>query len=121
MTKVGEDNNLPPKIETKEKNLKNLELSLFKFEEALEGYRNGSQEKQNHMKKIMDSQLGLINHSSSEILRQGVHKQEVKVEKDYRAFLENGSDESYAALKHDIQTLRDYIAPSTLYQTKKIT
>jgi hypothetical protein len=110
MTKVGE-NNLPPRVETKEHNQKKLEVSLLKFEEGLEKYKTSrSNEEQVHIKGIMDGQLGLIKQSSSEILRQGVHKQEVKVEKNYHSFLETGSDESYAALKHDIQTLRDYTA-----------
>ena len=108
MTKVGE-NNLPPKVPGKETARQNLELSAAKFENALQSYRGDpTGEEKERLKAIMDEQLGLIKQAVDEIKLKGLHKQEGKVESDYKAFISSESEESYAALEHDVQTLRDY-------------
>jgi len=107
MTKVGETN--PSPKGPKELAHKNLEESALKFENALRKYREDpSSEEKRHLKGVMDAQLGLIKQAAAEISVSGLHKQEAKVESDYKHFMSIGSDESYAALEHDIQTLRDY-------------
>ncbi len=86
-----------------------LAMNTVKFEKALTGYRTSMQDQERiRCKAIMDDQIGLIKQGVAELRRKGIHKQEVKVEEDYKQFTMTGSEESYAALKHDIQTLRDY-------------
>jgi hypothetical protein len=119
MTKIGE-NNLPPK-ETKDLVHQQLEASAAKFENALDSYRlTGTSEEKTHLKAIMEEQLGLIRQAVDEIKLKGIHKQGVKVEDDYKAFTATGSDESYSALAHDLQTLRDYNKISDLEAKKQL-
>ncbi len=120
MTKVGE-NNLPPKIETKSMVHENLKANATKFENALHIYRtNATPEEKTRLKAIMDEQLGLIKQSVDEIKLKGMHTQEVKVEDSYKAFTTTGSEESYAALEHDMQTLLDYNKISDLQDNKEL-
>ena len=87
---------------------KDIEQSSMKFDKALSSYQSADFEERGKLKEYMDEQLELINAAVQESKRSGMHKQAVKVEKDYKEFIEQGSDESYSALKHDLQTLLDY-------------
>jgi len=108
MTKIG-DNNNPPKIQTQQTAQQSLEASAAKFENALQSYKAGpTSEEKERLKSIMDEQLALIKQAVDEIKQKGINKQEVKVQNDYKEFTSTGSDESFSALEHDLQTLRDY-------------
>jgi hypothetical protein len=108
MTKVGEGND-PPKTQTPAMAHQQLETSTTKFSDALSSYNMGQmEEEKKHLKVVMDEQLGLIRQAVSELKQKGIQKQEAKVEADYKEFMTSGSDESYLALEHDIQTLREY-------------
>ncbi|HEX2583176.1 MAG TPA: hypothetical protein VHL30_03575 [Chlamydiales bacterium] len=120
MTKIG-DNDLPPKVETKEKVHQDLEASALKFENALQVYRtNATPEEKTRLKAIMDTQLALIKQAVDEIKLKGMNKQELKVEDSYKKFTTTGSDESYAALENDLQTLRDYNKITDLKSNKQL-
>lgn len=105
MTKVGE-NKSPGAVPDPRQE---VSQSSLKFQNALESYQFADGEDKLHLKAIMDEQLQLIRSSVREIKRTGIAKQEQKVEDDYQKFLKDGSSENFAALEHDIQTLRDYL------------
>jgi len=109
MTKVGE-NNLPPKQNTEETIRKSIETSALRFENALASYQNTTDANDRiRLKGVMDDSLKLINQAISGIKQQtGMGKQQEKVQGDYKKFIASGSDQDFAALEHDIQTLRDY-------------
>jgi hypothetical protein len=89
---------------------KAIDASSLKFLNALESYKQDtlSSEEKSHLKLIMDQQMDIIRAAVKEIRTAGIYKQEVKVEKDYQNFMSKGDSESYAALEHDLTTLRDY-------------
>ncbi len=107
MSKVGDEENSPktPNVQSYHKDLEN---STLKFENALMSYQNASSDEKTHLKTVMDSQLQLIQASIREIQRAGVAKQGEKVATDYNKYLSDGSEENFAALEHDLQTLREY-------------
>lgn len=108
MTKVGEEGRTP-RQQTMQQYHKDLEKSARKFLKALEVYHTSSDEKEKtHLKGVMDDHLELIRAAVEEITRSGIHKEEVKVEHDYRTYLNEPSAEAYAALRHDLVTLLDY-------------
>lgn len=107
MTKIGEEDGIG-RTPTKDDYHKTVDRSSLKFLNALEMYKNDTGEDKAQLKAIMDQQLGLIRSAVSEIKRAGIYKQEVKVENDYKAFMSDGSDSNFAALEHDILTLREY-------------
>ncbi|MBS0625940.1 MAG: hypothetical protein JSS32_07815 [Verrucomicrobia bacterium] len=106
MSKVGEG--LGPQEANQQIYHKDIEKSAVKFDEALTGYQLADPEEKARLRAFMDDQLNVINAAVREIKRGGLYKQNVKVENDYKQFIETESSESYSALKHDIQTLREY-------------
>lgn len=89
---------------------KDLDKSSLKFLNALEIYKTtqDSQQKE-QLKQIMDQQMALIRAAVNGLKdKPGIGKEEILVEKDYQSFIQSGSEESFAALEHDIITLRDY-------------
>ena len=113
MTKVGEGDRAP-KMPTQKTYHRDLEHSALKFENALEAFaqsKNG--EDKTRLKAVMDEQLQLIQQAVNEIKIKQIHKQGEKVVKDYNQYIQNSTEEHFAALEHDIQTLRDYNQIST--------
>ncbi|HSX26173.1 MAG TPA: hypothetical protein VLE89_04110 [Chlamydiales bacterium] len=109
MTKVGEGEKVPKP--TVEQYHKDVDASSLKFLNALGSYNNGeglTSEEKSHLKVIMDQQLEIIRAAVKELKRAGIYKQEVKVENDYKEYMNKGTPESFAALEHDLTTLRDY-------------
>ena len=106
MTKVGEGET--PQKPSLERYHEEIDQSSLKFINALETYKDASGEEQTRLRAIMDQQLGIIRSAVNELKRAGIYKQEVKVENDYKAYLSDGSTEHYAALEHDIATLREF-------------
>jgi len=107
MTKVG-DGKTPPNVPTTADAHRNLDQAALKFENALISYESSSGDQKAHLKQIMDQQLALIQAAIKQIQRAGVATQGQKVSTDYRDYMSNGSVENFAALEHDIQTLREY-------------
>lgn len=108
MTKVGEGGHIP-REQTKERYRRDLDKSAGKFLKALEIYHTTSDEgEKGHQKGVMDEQLRLIRATTQELMRAGMHKEESRVEGDYRAYLNGHSEEAFAALKHDLMTLCEY-------------
>lgn len=93
-----------------ERSHKDLEKSSLKFLNALEIYKTTQDAGQKEqLKQIMDQQLALIRSAVNGLKdKPGIGKEEIRVEKDYQQFVQSGSEESYAALEHDLITLRDY-------------
>lgn len=107
MTKAGEGK-LPPKVPDLKKYHQELETHARKFEQALQEYLNASPADKHRLKAVMDNHLLLIQQSVKEITRAGVHKEEFKLEVSYRHFLNGHSEENFAALEQDLETLRNY-------------
>lgn len=108
MTKIGEGNQ-PPKVPTEQQYRKDLDASALKFLNALESYDITSDtEQKQQLKAIMDQQLALIQSSVNELKQKGIYNQEIKVEKDYKQYISDGSPDSLSALEQDVETLRDY-------------
>ncbi len=110
MTKIGDGGELPQK-QVVEQAHQDIESSSLKFLNALGAYENDhnlSSGDKDRLKDLMDQHLEVIRSAVTELKRAGIYKQEVKVENDYSDYMNKGSSESYAALEHDIQTLRDY-------------
>jgi len=108
MTKIGEGGGLPksPSIQDYKNS---VDLNSMKFLNALESYNVASDpEEKAQLKAIMDQQLALINSAVKEIKQAGIYKQDVKVENDYKQFIQSNSPDAKEALEEDIQTLRDY-------------
>jgi hypothetical protein len=107
MTKVGEGKT-PAEKPSIELYHQQIDQSTMKFLNALETYKDASSEDQGRLKGIMDQQLEIIRSSVNELKRAGIEKQEIKVENDYKAYMSDGSEENFAALEHDVMTLREY-------------
>ena len=108
MTKIGEGKEFP-EGQNLQKIHRELDVSAEKFQNALETYQatddTGERER---LKSIMDQQLAIIHTAVSAIKKRGIYKQEVKVENDYKAYIESGSSENFTALEQDLSTLREY-------------
>jgi hypothetical protein len=87
---------------------KDLDHSSLKFLNAMATYHSGPMEERERLQGVMDQQLAIIRASSTELRRAGIHKQDVKVENNYKAYIQDPSLSNYAALKHDVETLRLY-------------
>lgn len=110
MTKIGDSGELPHKEAIVQAH-QDIENSSMKFLSALGAYENDhnlSSADKDRLKDLMDQHLEVIRSAVSELKRAGIYKQEVKVENDYSDYMSKGDSESYSALEHDIQTLRDY-------------
>lgn len=107
MTKIGEGKEPAPKL-SKQEYYEQLNDNSQKFLNALEGYQSGDAKQKEHLKGVMDQALGLIKSAVDELKTPGIHKQEAKVEKDYKNFLQKDSSENFSNLEQDISTLRDY-------------
>lgn len=107
MTKIGEGEELPGEP-TVEEYHKQVEYNASKFLNALESYKEAHSDDREHLKGIMDQTLELLRANVREIKRAGIQKQEIIVEKDYKAYMNNSSPENLAILEEDLSTLRDY-------------
>jgi len=110
MTKIGEGNT-PPKQATAADYNKQIDAGCTKFMNAAALYETeSSAEERTHLKQIMDQQLALIQSAVKEMQQKpGLHEVEGKVVSDYQSYLSGkGGEESFAALQHDLQTLKDY-------------
>lgn len=87
---------------------KDLDQSTVKFLNALAEFQVGPVEQRDHHKGVMERELLLIRAAVAELKRPGVHKQDVLVENNYKAYIADANMTNYAALKHDIETLRLY-------------
>lgn len=108
MTKIGEGGETPnqPRLERIHQE---IDQSSMKFLNALETYQSSKDDEQKQrLQAIMGEQLGIIRSAVNELKTRGIYKQELKVEDDYRQYLDSKSPESFAALTHDIITLREY-------------
>lgn len=107
MTKISEENEFPENAAV-ERAHQDIEQNASKFLNALESYQDSNSEDKARLKVVMDQSLNLIKAAVSEIKRAGIYKQEVKVEKDYEAYMKSGGQENLSALEQDLGTLRDY-------------
>src|SRR2546426_8139043 len=107
MTKVGEGKELPQQPQAAEYH-RQVEQNSVKFLNALESYKIADSSERDHLRGIMDQSLAMIRSAVHEIKRSGIYKQEVKVENDYRDYMNSPSTENSATLEEDISTLRDY-------------
>ena len=107
MTKIGEGNTPPqePNIDTYKQQ---LDASSTKFLKALEEYNQSkSTDQQKHFKAVMDQQMYVINSSIAELNKKGIHKDAMKVSKDYKDYIEEETPSNYTCLRNDVETLRD--------------
>jgi hypothetical protein len=105
MTKIGEGPGGKPGVNNYKAE---LDVSSTKFLKALENYnKSESGEEQEHLKTVMDQQMGLIQSSLRELQKQGLHKQAGLVAKDYKEYREEQSEENYICLHNDVETLRE--------------
>ena len=107
MTKVG-DSNTPPKMATEEMYHKQLDANMLKFANALASYSASRGDEKVRFKGMMDTHLELIQSSINEIKTKEIHKQGEKLTKDYQLYIHLNSDENFAAVEQDLQTLREY-------------
>ncbi len=106
MTKIGEGTS--PQEPSIEKYREELDQNTLKFRNALECYATSQGEEKTHFKTVMDQSLGLIQSAVREIKKTGMQKQELKVEKDYAAYMKDESLQNREILEQDLNTLRAY-------------
>ncbi|HEV7736977.1 MAG TPA: hypothetical protein VGO47_06340, partial [Chlamydiales bacterium] len=106
MTKIGE-NNHPSNSPNSKFYHKDLETHLLKFEKALGSYTKSQGDERTRLQSVMDDHLTLIQSAASEIMTQSIHKFTDKLTKDYHDYLAFNSDEHFAAVKQDLQTIRE--------------
>lgn len=107
MTKIGEGKELPEESPV-ERAHKDVEYNASRFLNALESYKGSNYEDRARLKSVMDESLGLIKAAITEIRQSGIYNQEIKVENDYKAFIQSSTPENTSALEEDIGILRDY-------------
>lgn len=106
MTKIGENNTPSNSPDTKFYH-KDLSTHLMKFEKALGSYTTSKGDEKTRLKSVMDGHLTLIQSAASEIMTESIHKYSAKLTKDYHNYLAFNSDEHFAAVKQDLQTIRE--------------
>lgn len=106
MTKVGE-NNTPSNSPDSKFYHKDLGTHIMKFEKALGSYTSSRGDEKTRLKSVMDGHLTLIQSAASEIMTQNIHKLSAKLTKDYHEYIAFNSSEHFAALKQDLQTIRE--------------
>lgn len=106
MTKVGEDK-FPHKVPTKASYRQEVDERTLRFDRALTEYTSTPREKRERLKSDMDTQLQLIQAAANEIKMKGMHKLSEKLALSYKDYIHFNSEENFAALKQDIQTLRE--------------
>jgi hypothetical protein len=108
MTKIGDG--AGPRQPTVQDYHRQLDQATMKFENALISYQSSAStpEDKLRLKQVMDEQLLLIQSAIRELQRSGIYKQGQKVADDYSKFIQSNDLEKYAALEHDLQTLREY-------------
>ncbi len=106
--KNGEGKN-PPHEPSKKDYQKSLEHDCQHFLSALRHFSTEDPSpKKDHFITTMDAHLELILSAVPEIKRSGITKEAVQVERTYKAYMGNASLETYAALEHAVETLRQY-------------
>lgn len=63
-----------------------------------------------HLEKSMNEELSLMHALSQDSATKGLRKHQAKLEKDFKEYQKDPSDENYAKIKHDITELRDFCA-----------
>src|SRR5688572_20496225 len=106
MTKIGE-NNTPSNSPNSKYYHKDLGAHIMKFEKAFGSYTTSQGDEKTRLKSVMDGHLTLIQSAASEIMTQSIHKFTAKLTKDYHDYLTFNSDEHFAAVKQDLQTIRE--------------
>ena len=105
--KIGEGTT-PPQEPTIDAYKQELDASSTKFLKALEDYNQSKNtEQQKHLKDVMDQQMAVIKSSISELNKKGIHKDAMKVSKDYKDYIEEETPANYTCLHNDVETLRD--------------
>ena len=108
MTKVGEGN-LPIEEPGEASYQQQLDRSSTKFLDALGQFNQSKNpEEQEHLRALMDLQMGLIQSAVSELKRDGIQKQGEKVGKDYAEYTSAQTEDGYLKLHDDVETLKDY-------------
>jgi len=108
MTKVGEGKEVPEEPGAQQFH-RDLDRSSSKFLTALQAYEVAKDDTaRTQLKGVMDAQLEVIRAAINGLKRAGVYKQGVKVDNDYQNYMKGSTTDSYAALEHDMLTLREY-------------
>jgi hypothetical protein len=107
MTKIGDGNEIPEQPSV-EKAHRDIDLNTSKFLNALESYQDAGSSDRSKLKPIMDEALVIIRNSVSKIKQAGIYNQEVKLEKDYAAYLNNSTPDNFSKLEEDLGTLREF-------------
>jgi hypothetical protein len=107
MTKIGDGNEIPEQSSV-EKAHQDIELNTSKFLNALESYQDADPSDRSKLKPIMDQALGIIRNSVSKIKQAGIYNQEVKLEKDYEAYLNNSTPDNLSKIEKDLGTLKEF-------------
>ena len=107
MTKIGEGNT-PAEQPSVDKSKATLDQSSGKFLQALDQYnKSESGAEQEHLRKVMDQQMEVIQSAVRELNQQGIHKEAGKVGKDYQDYRDEETNSNYTCLRNDVETLRD--------------
>lgn len=112
--KIGDASSVTPSGPSGDDYSQDLLNSAQKFQDAFDNYQfaQTSEEKQQYQ-AMMSQQLAMMNAACRELKRSGLAKQESILEKDYRAYMTNPSDENLAAVQHDLVTLQDYVTENS--------
>jgi hypothetical protein len=107
MSKIGEGKN-PAREPGDRAYHKMLEQHCLRFLSTLGDYAKESPENRERLVVVMDQHLQLIFAAVPEIKRSGISKEAVLVERAYKAYIQESTLETYAALEHAVMTLREY-------------
>lgn len=114
MTKIGEGHGEPHEITIGERRL-DIDRNLDKFQNALSEYKSADDGQRKHLKGVMDDSLDLIKAAISDVKQRDMHSmrnQQIKVEKEYKTYIKNESEDNASKLEEDITILKDYNKPA---------
>lgn len=86
---------------------RDLEKHAAQFERVLQEYTKSQGDEKSRLKSTLDQHLDLIKASASEVTTRNMHKQTQKFAKSYHDYVHFDSDENFAALEQDLETLRE--------------
>jgi len=93
-----------------ENNIHAAQKNLEKFEEHLISYHSEqNHEKRDTLERYLDDTLLVIKADLEIIGKRGTHKEIGQIVKEYEAFKQSNSDNDYAALGQDLQTVKQFL------------
>jgi len=87
---------------------KDLVKHALKFEAAVNAHKESRGDEEIRLKAVMEDHLQQIQAATNEIQTKEMHKQSVKLAKSTHEYFNYKSDENFAAVEQDLQTLMEY-------------